>query len=117
MYLAVTKYFFPDFERLNLHLNLGFNNSYEDSTKTSLSWGVGVQSHLVHKLYLCAEVFSGDPYAITPGALFQVGFRYFISPQIQLDLSTGKGLYGDPMIGNFVGFGFRVVFDNFVKSK
>jgi hypothetical protein len=116
-YLAVTKYFFPDFEALNLHANIGFNNSYEDGIKTTLSWGVGIQSHLFNKLYLCTEVFSGDPYAITPGALFQIGLRYFLAPNMQLDVSTGKGLYGDPMIGNYVGFGFRVVFDNFTKNK
>jgi hypothetical protein len=115
-YLAVTEYFFKDLERLNLHFNLGFSNTYEDKVRTNTSWGIGVQSHLFDKLYLCTEFFAGDPYAITPGALFQVGLRYFISNRMQIDLSTGKGLYGDPMLDYYVGFGFRVVFDNFVKK-
>jgi hypothetical protein len=115
-YLAVTKYFFKDLESLNLHFNLGFTNTYEDKVKTNTSWGIGVQSHLFDKLYLCTEFFAGDPYAITPGALFQVGLRYFISNKMQIDVSTGRGLYGDPMLDYYVGFGFRVVFDNFVKK-
>jgi len=115
-YLAVTKYFFKDWESLNLHFNLGFTNSYEDKVKTNTTWGIGLQSHLVNKLYLCTEIFSGDPYAITPGALFQVGLRYFISDKMQIDLSTGRGLYGDPMLDYYMGFGLRVVFDTFVKK-
>jgi hypothetical protein len=116
LYLAVTKYFFKDFESLNLHANLGFTNSYDEQVKTNTTWGVGVQAHLVEKLYLCTEVFSGDPYAITPGALFQIGLRYFISDRMQIDLSTGRGLYGDPMLDYYAGFGFRVIFDNFVRK-
>ncbi len=116
LYLAVTKYFFRDLETLNLHINLGFTNSYEDKVKTNPTWGIGVQSHLFDRLYLCSEIFSGDPYAITPGALFQVGLRYFISDKMQMDVSTGRGLYGDPMLDYYVGFGFRVVFDTFVKK-
>lgn len=116
MYLAVTKYFFKDLETLNLHINLGFTNSYDDKVRTNATWGIGVQSHLLHKLYLCTEIFSGDPYAITPGALFQIGLRYFISDRMQMDVSTGKGLYGEPMLDYYAGFGFRVVFDNFVKK-
>ena len=115
-YLAVTKYFFKDWESLNLHVNLGFTNTYEDKVKTNTSWGIGVQGHLFDKLYLCTEVFAGDPYAITPGALFQVGLRYFISDRMQIDVSTGRGLYGDPMLDYYAGFGFRVVFDTFVKK-
>jgi len=116
VYLAATKYFFKDWESLNLHINLGFTNTYEDKVKTDTSWGIGVQAHLVDKLYLCTEFFAGDPYAITPGGLFQVGLRYFISDTMQIDLSTGRGLYGDPMLDYYAGFGFRVVFDTFVKK-
>ena len=115
-YLTVTKYFFKDWESLNLHINLGFTNSYDEKVKTNTTWGVGVQSHLFDKLYLCTEVFSGDPYAITPGALFQIGLRYFISDKMQMDVSTGKGLYGEPMLDYYVGLGFRVVFDTFTKK-
>jgi len=116
VYLCVTKYFFKDWESLNLHINLGFTNSYDDKVRTNATWGIGVQSHLFDKLYLCTEFFSGDPYAITPGALFQIGFRYFISDRMQLDVSTGKGLYGEPMLGYYGGFGFRVVIDTFTKK-
>jgi len=116
VYLAITKYFFKDWESLNLHINLGFTNSYDEKVKTHSTWGIGIQSHLFNKLYICTEFFSGDPYAITPGALFQIGFRYFISDRMQLDVSTGKGLYGEPMLDYYAGFGFRVVFDNFVKK-
>jgi hypothetical protein len=116
-YLVLTKYFFPDFEKLNLHINLGINESYAaGGAKSSLSWGVGIQAHLFDKVYLCTEVFQGDPYAITPGALYQVGFRYFIADNMQMDIATGKGIYGDPMLGQYVSLGFRYVFD-FSKEK
>jgi len=116
-YLAVTKFFFKDLETLNLHINIGINNSYEEGgVKSSLSWGVGIQSHLIHKLYFCAELFQGDPYAITPGALYQVGFRYFISDNMQMDIATGKGIYGDPMLGQYFSCGIRFVFDKYTKK-
>ena len=41
LYAVVTKFFFKDLETLNLHVNVGFNNSYEGRAKTSFSWGVG----------------------------------------------------------------------------
>jgi hypothetical protein len=111
VYLAVTKFFFKDQEKLNLHINMGFNNSYEERRiNTSWSWGVGVQMHLLNKLYLCTEIYQGDPYAITPGALYQVGLRYFLSSNIQMDMATGKGLYGDPMLGQYFSCGLRYVF-------
>lgn len=116
VYLCATKYFFKDLETLNLHINMGFTNSYEDKVRTNPTWGIGVQSHLFDKLYLCTEIFSGDPYAITPGALFQIGLRYFISNKMQIDVSTGKGLYGEPMFGYYGGLGFRVVIDTFTKK-
>jgi hypothetical protein len=116
-YLAITEFFFKDLETLNLHINIGINTSYTDGgARGSLSWGVGLQSHLITKLYLCTEVFQGDPYAITPGALYQIGFRYFISDHMQMDIATGKGIYGDPMLGRYVSFGLRYVFD-FSKPK
>ncbi len=115
LYAVVTKFFFKDLETLNLHVNVGFNNSYAGKPTTSFSWGVGVQAHLISKLYLCTEIYQGDPYAITPGALYQVGFRYFISDNMQMDMATGKGIYGDPMLGQYVSAGFRIVLDNLRK--
>jgi hypothetical protein len=116
LYLVGTKFFFKDLETLNLHINIGFNNSYQAGVNTSLSWGVGVQAHLIDKLYLCAEIYQGDPYAITPGALYQVGFRYFLRDYMQMDIATGKGIYGDPMLGQYLSLGFRIVFDSFGKK-
>ena len=116
LYAVVTKFFFKDLETLNLHINVGFNNSYAGKPKTSFSWGVGVQARLIDKFYFCTEIYQGDPYAITPGALYQVGLRYFISDTMQMDIATGKGIYGDPMLGQYVSAGFRIVLDNFVKK-
>jgi hypothetical protein len=116
LYAVATKFFFRDQETLNLHINVGFNNSYAGRPTTSFSWGVGVQAHVIDKLYLCTEIYQGDPYAITPGALYQVGLRYFISDKMQADIATGKGIYGDPMLGQYVSAGFRIVLDNIRKK-
>ena len=111
VYLAVTKALVNHPENLNLHINIGLNHSEAEGHPTTVAWGVGIQAHAVGKLFLCTEIFAGDPYAITPGALYQIGLRYFFSDKMQIDMSTGTGLWGDPKLGAYLGLGLRVVFE------
>ena len=47
---------------------------------------------------------------------FRGACLYFISGKMQIDASTGRGLYGDPMLEYYMGFGLRGVFDTFAKK-
>lgn len=111
LYFCISKALVNNPENFNIHINLGINRSDGPETRYSSLWGIGFQIHTIGKLFLCTEIFSGDPYAITPGALYQVGFRYFISNNIQFDSSTGIGLYGDPKLGPYLGLGLRILFN------
>ncbi|MDD5168159.1 MAG: hypothetical protein PHN75_05035 [Syntrophales bacterium] len=109
-YLCISKALVDHPENLNMHINLGLNHAEGPGHPTSAAWGIGFQIHMVDKTFLCTEVFAGDPYAITPGAIYQIGIRYFISDKMQFDASTGHGLWGEPALGGFLGFGFRKMF-------
>ena len=110
VYLTITKALVNHPENFNLHINLGINHSEIEGHPYTASWGVGIQAHMINKLFLCTEIFAGDPYAITPGAIYQIGLRYFFSDKMQLDMSTGTGLWGDPKLGEYLGLGFRILF-------
>ncbi|MDD5170587.1 MAG: hypothetical protein PHN75_17350 [Syntrophales bacterium] len=110
-YLAITKALVNHPENLNMHINLGINHSEVEGHPTTASWGIGFQIHMVEKTFLCTEVFAGDPYAITPGAIYQVGLRFFVNDKMQIDASAGHGLWGEPALRGFLGFGLRMVFD------
>ena len=109
-YLAITKALVNHPENLNMHINLGINHSETDGHPTTASWGIGFQILMAGKTFLCTEVFAGDPYAITPGSIFQIGLRYFVSDDMQIDVSTGHGLWGEPALGAYLGMGLRMVF-------
>lgn len=97
-------------EHFNLHVNLGLTNVNHPgkASEQEVVWGVGIQYHLFRDiLYGVTEVLSGDPYGVSSGAVYQVGFRFFISDRMQLDTSYGAGIWGDPRPGWFLGFGFR----------
>lgn len=110
VYLCISKALVNHPENLNMHINIGLNHSEGPGHPTTAAWGLGFQIHMVGKTFLCTEVFAGDPYAITPGAIYQIGLRYFISDKMQLDASTGHGLWGEPALGGFLGLGFRAMF-------
>ena len=110
VYFCISKALVNHPENLNLHINVGINHSEGPGHPTTALWGVGFQIHMAGKTFLCTEVFSGDPYAITPGALYQLGLRYFISEKMQFDLSSGHGLWGEPALGWFLGTGLRMMF-------
>ena len=101
-------------ERVLIHANLGFVSTRpeEERRKTITTWGIGAQIRLIGGLHSVSEIFYGDPYSGEEGGAFQVGFRHFISENIQVDATVGSGLWGSPRVETFVGFGFRIVFDH-----
>ncbi len=112
-FLMVSKTFSTHPERLNLHVNIGATNNHRaDGMGQDFTWGVGLQYLLYRDIVFgVTEVLSGDPYGVSKGAIYQVGLRFFISDQMQLDVSYGSGLYGNPLPGSFFGFGLRFFTD------
>ena len=113
-FLLMSKAFSSHPEHFNLHVNLGATNTHNPDGKMSqeVTWGIGIQYHLFRDvIYGITEVVSGDPYGVSAGATYQVGLRFFISKQMQLDASYGAGIWGDPRPGWFLGFGFRFFTD------
>jgi len=112
-YAAVTESL-GEKERVLIHANLGFVSTRpeEERRKTITTWGIGAQIRLIGGLHSVSEIFYGDPYSGEEGGAFQVGFRHFISENIQVDATVGSGLWGSPRVETFVGFGFRIVFDH-----
>jgi len=107
IYAAMTESLF-DKEAVLIHGNLGISTSNGTSVAT---WGLGTQIRMIGGLNAVLEVFYNDPYAGKTGGAYQVGFRYIISDSVQLDLTTGSGLFGSQQINTFVGMGLRMVSD------
>jgi hypothetical protein len=112
-FLMVSKTFSAHPERLNLHVNIGGTNNHRgDGMGQDFTWGVGLQYLLYRDIVFgVTEIVSGDPYGVSKGAIYQVGLRFFLSDQMQLDVSYGAGLYGNPLPGGFFGFGLRFLTD------
>lgn len=98
----------PD-DRFLVHLNVGGHRTSDG--ETALLWGGGVQVRVVGDLHGVAEVFSGDPYAASAGAAFQVGLRFLASEAVQVDGTFGRGLWGDPALPVWGTLGLRLVTD------
>ncbi len=109
-YLALTQSLGEN-DRVLIHGNIGAAyGKPEDAWKTITTWGIGTQIRLIGGLHSVAEIFSGDPYSQTSGQAFQVGFRYFVSRNVQIDATVGSGLGGSPEIDTWAGCGLRVIF-------
>lgn len=113
LYFMASKSFSSHPERLNLHVNVGATNTHHpDGLEQSITWGIGVQVHLFRDtVFGLSEIVSGDPYGVSSGAVYQVGLRFFLSDQMQLDTSFGSGMWGNPRPGSFFGFGIRFFTD------
>lgn len=107
IYAALTESLF-DNERVLIHGNIGISTTNPASVAT---WGLGTQIRMIGGLNAVLEVFYNDPYAGKTGGAYQVGFRYIINDSVQLDLTTGSGLFGSQQINTFVGMGLRMVSD------
>jgi hypothetical protein len=106
-FAAITESLF-DNDRLLIHGNIGLSTTNPASVAT---WGLGTQFRISGGLNGVAEVFYNDPYAGRTGGAYQVGFRHIFNDSIQLDMTTGSGLFGSEQINTFVGMGLRIVSD------
>jgi hypothetical protein len=109
---------FGDGEKVLIHANTGFNYLHIAGENEWLhTWGFGTQIKTYKGFHLVAEIFSGDPYVPGSGTSWQAGFRHFISDEIQLDGTIGKGIAGDEILPLWGSVGIRLVFDWFKKKE
>lgn len=108
-YLALTESL-ADNDRILVHQNLGgfVSASADGRWRSTVTWGVGTQIHVIKGLHAVAEIFAGDPYAGTPTSAFQVGGRYFVSSIVQVDATFGHGLWGESILPAWGSVGLRV---------
>lgn len=115
---------FGEGERLLLHVNGGGNylrvgnpEAGTDPHQLVATWGFGGQLRTVGGLHVVSELFSGDPYVPGTGTAYQAGFRYFVSPLVQVDATVGEGLAGDVQLPFWVSAGVRLVTKRFQKPS
>ena len=113
---------FGEGERLLLHLNGGGNylrvgnpEAGTDPHQLVATWGFGGQLRTVGGLHVVGELFSGDPYVPGTGTAYQTGFRYFVSPLVQVDATVGQGLAGRVQLPFWASAGVRIVTTRFQK--
>jgi hypothetical protein len=106
-YIAMTESL-GNAERVAIHGNLGFTSS---GSYTVATWGLGTQVRVKGGWNAIFEVFQNDPYAGDLGGAFQTGFRYIFSDNLQLDMTGGTGLWGNPHLSVYYGLGIRIVTD------
>ena len=107
VYIAMTESL-GDAERVLIHGNLGATST---DSHTVAYWGIGTQVRVKGGLNAILEVFQNDPYAGDIGGAFQTGFRYIFSDNLQLDMTGGTGLWGEPHPSAYYGMGIRIVTD------
>lgn len=120
-YLTISQCF-GEGERLLLHLNGGGNylcvsnpEVGADPHQLVATWGFGGQLRTVGGLHVVGESFSGDPYVPGTGTAYQTGFRYFVSPLVQVDATVGEGLAGKVQLPFWMSAGVRLVTTRFQK--
>ena len=106
-YIAATQSLL-DNDRILIHANLGISTTNPATVST---WGLGTQIGIIGRLNGVLEIFYNDPYAGKTGGAYQIGFRYIVSEQVQIDLTMASGLFGSQQINTFVGVGLRLVSD------
>jgi hypothetical protein len=119
-----------DHERWMWHANLGvaIENRPHDPLKSTFTWGIGTQVKILEgrrfrpdNTGICwvGEILSGDPYSSvqTRGGIFQTGFRFILTDNIQMDATIASGLWGNPRPVTWGGFGFRMVFGSLTGRK
>jgi len=109
-YLAATESLFRE-EAVLVHVNLGLAGAAlgERSASAQLTWGAGTQIRLLGDFHGVFEIFSGDPYAPSPGGAIQGGFRHIFNDHLQLDATVGSGIFGDTPLPFWVSSGVRLV--------
>jgi hypothetical protein len=107
IYIAVTESL-GDADRVQIHGNLGFTTT---NPHTVATWGLGTQVRVKGGFNAIFEIFQNDPYAGDVGGAFQTGFRYIFNGNLQLDMTGGTGLWGEPRYSAYYGMGIRIVTD------
>lgn len=109
-YLAATESLFDE-EHVLVHANVGLAGAVlgEERARVQFTWGVGTQVRLVGEFHGVFELFSGDPYAPSPGGAIQGGFRQVFNDHLQLDATMGTGVFGDVPLPFWVSSGVRLV--------
>jgi hypothetical protein len=55
------------------------------------------------------ELFSGDPYIPGTETAYQLGYRYFFSDLLQIDMTVGKGISSETIMSFWFTAGVRIV--------
>lgn len=105
-------------DKFLLHGNLGGNYLHIDGANSLIAtWGFGSQIIVYKGLNVVGEVFSGDPYVPGRGTAYQVGYRYFFSDLVQMDMTVGEGFGGQNKMPFWFSAGIRIVTERFLKKK
>lgn len=105
-------------DRVLLHGNVGGNYLHIDGTNQFIrTWGIGTQVRAYKGCHVVGEVFSGDPYIPGTGTAYQIGYRYFFSDRLQIDMTVGDGIGGVRPMPVWFTAGVRVVSERFRRSR
>jgi hypothetical protein len=104
VYAAFTESLF-DNDGVLIHANIGLTSG--DSTVGT--WGIGTQFRVHGGFNWIFEIFRNDPYGGDTGGAFQTGFRHIFNDKVQLDMTGGTGLWGNPRPSAYFGMGLRIV--------
>lgn len=91
------------------HLNLGAQTKRQKIHSSALLWGVAVEYKAKNEMHVFAESANGDVYAFIPGIAFQLGLRYDLKENFQVDGSIGRGVSGSPILPFWATLGIRLV--------
>ena len=80
-------------ENVLIHAQIGGTYLHENKTHYSgINWGIGTQVKIYKGFHGIGEFISGDPYIHGAGIGYQLGFRQFITDNLQVDLAVGNGI-------------------------
>lgn len=100
------------------HVNLGANYlQVAGENRTIATWGIGTQIRAIKGWHFVGELFSGDPYIPGTGTAYQLGYRYFFSDLLQVDMTAGKGIAGDVIMPFWYTAGVRIVTERFLLGS
>lgn len=115
-YLAVSQCFDKG-DKFLFHGNLGGNYLHIDGSNNLIStWGIGTQIKIHKGMHFVGELFSGDPYVAGTGTSYQVGYRYFFSDLLQIDMTVGDGITGETIMPFWFSAGVRIVREKLIKK-
>jgi hypothetical protein len=116
-YLTVSQCF-GEGEKFLFHGNLGANYLHIGGSNNLIgTWGLGTQIKTYKGMHFVGEIFSGDPYVPGTGTAWQVGYRYFFSDLLQIDMTVGDGIAGENPLPLWFSAGIRIVTERFLHKR